>query len=348
MSRHIAPVALVSLLQIAGALSALGEEGPKAVLLEAVHDFGELHRGERVSTTFVVENRGDADLVIDRVASTCACLITEYEERIPPRGKGEIVAELDTLTVQGPSATFVRVSTNDPENPSLELTVKATVNNVIEAAPGYLQYQVVQGFAGRAAIGQVLWDPNGTPFSITRIESPSPFLSVTHREATDEERERLAPDADPDGVFYWVEAVLSADAPVGPLGGYLKIHVDHPEQSLVPLPVSGFMRPVFAVTPHEAHFGELSIGEDGLTQGFFVKNFATETIPITDVETDVEGLEVEIEETKEGRTWLVTLAFPPTMTKGPFSGKLRIHTSSERAPLVEVPLSGTILEDTPQ
>lgn len=344
MSRHLVSAALFSLLAAGGVLPVFADDGPKAVLPEAVHDFGNLGRGATASTTFVIENQGDADLLIDRVVSSCACLATEYAERIPPDGKGEVQVELDTLTVQGPVSSSIEVGTNDFDNPTLELTVKANVENVISATPGYFQYSAVQGFDKRGIVGQLLWSPDGSPFTITRIESPFPeYLTASHREASAKERELAGEQAGGKGPYYWVEAELSPDAPVGPRSGFLKIFVDHPKQSLVPLPVSVFMRPVFAVTPHRVDFGELSLEGEPHQQAFFVKNFATETIPITKVESGVEGIEVELDEQETGRTWILTVTVPPSMPKGPFSGELRIHTASERAPIVTVALNGTIL-----
>jgi hypothetical protein len=343
MSKQLVRVSILLLVLFAAAIPSLAQGKPKAVVVEAVHDFGDLGRGDRVSKTFVIENQGDADLVIDRVISSCVCLATEYEERIPPGGKGEIEVELDTLTVQGPSMSSIEVGTNDPDNPTLQLTVKAKVDHVVHVNPGYFQYRVVQGFRERGAVGQLLWSSDGTPFTITRIESPTPYLTVTHREATATERQRAGELADADGPFYWVEAVLSPDAPVGPQSGFLKIFVDHPKQSLVPLPVSIFMRPVFAVTPHEVDFGELDIEDEARFQDFKVSNFATETIEITRWESDVEGVEVDLLKVEEGRSWRLTVTFPPSMPKGPFEGEVRLHTESDRAPLITVPVTGTVL-----
>lgn len=352
MVRHSIRLVIVSLLVIGvmgvvsvigGSSSSFAQGVPKAVIEEPIHDFGTLYRGAHVSTSFRIENQGDAELVLKRVSSNCACLVTEFEERIPPSGSGEIKAELDTLIVQGPVSSFIQVSTNDPDNPTLQLTVKATVENIISVEPGYFDYSVVEGFRGRAAIGQLLWSPDGAPFKITRIEPPFPYLSVTYREATPEERKRAGKQAEGDGPFYWVEGVLANDAPVGPLAGFVKIYVDHPKQSVVPLPISGFMRPVFAVTPNQVHFGTIALVDDEpLQQEFFIKNFATETIPITKVDTDIEGVQVELHEQQQGRTWRMTLTIPTSMPKGPFAGSLNLHTESDRAPLVTVPISATL------
>jgi len=342
MVRDFVRLILVSLVLLSGSSSTFAQGTPQAGVKEPIHDFGALNRGDRVSTSFVIENTGDAELVLDRVSSNCACLVTEYEQRIPPGGSGKVEAELDTLIVQGPIAAFINVGTNDPENPQLKLTVKATVENAIAVEPGYFEYSTVQGFRGRAAIGQLLWSPDGTPFTITRIETPYSFLSATYRDATPQERQRAGEQAAGDGPFYWVEAVLANDAPVGPLAGFLKVYVDHPKQSVVPLPISGFTRPVFAVTPAKANFGTIPMGDEPLKQEFFVKNFATETIPITKVDSDVAGLGVEIREEEAGRTWVMTLTIPADMPKGSFAGMLNIHTASDRAPVVSVPVSATL------
>ena len=54
---------------------------------------------------------------------------------------------------------------------------------------------------------------------------------------------------------------LANNAKVGPLADYVTVHTNHPKQKMVQIPVSGFVRPVMAVTPPTADFGKIELKE---------------------------------------------------------------------------------------
>jgi hypothetical protein len=231
------------------------------------------------------------------------------------------------------------VVSNDPTSPTLQLTVKAEIRYFIDAQPGYVRYTVVQDFDADTTVKQVLWAIDGSPMRVTKVESPYDFIETSFREVKPEE---IAVDAT--NKQQWsVETRISPQAPVGPIRGFLTIHVDHPKQSIVKLPVSGFVRPMLAVTPPAADWGELRIGEEGGRASVVVKNYATEKVTVTGAESTVAGITTLIEEVEPGRSYKVFLDYAPDMAKGKFSGVIRIKTDSPKKPMIEVPVRGTIL-----
>lgn len=135
---------------------------------------------------------------------------------------------------------------------------------------------------------------------------------------------------------------LSNDAAVGALADHVRIATTHPKQKLVTIPVSGFVRPVIAVTPPIADFGQIELKEP-LRRTFNVRNFATEPIKITSVEGGMPGLKTELEPVTEGREYQLRLTLNPGMAKGPLSGKLVLHTDSPKRPIIEVDLQGNVI-----
>jgi hypothetical protein len=135
---------------------------------------------------------------------------------------------------------------------------------------------------------------------------------------------------------------LSNDAAVGALADHVRIVTTHPKQKLVTIPVSGFVRPVIAVTPPIADFGQVELKEP-LRRTFNVRNFATEPIKITSVEGGMPGLKTELEPVTEGREYQLRLTLNPGMAKGPLSGKLLLHTDSPKRPVIEVDLQGNVI-----
>jgi hypothetical protein len=312
---------------------------PQALVAEPIVDLGEVTYGESRSLEFVIRNTGDDVLRIHAAKSQCACAVTDFTPEVAPGAEGKVSVRFDAALSGGPSAIPIEVVSNDPASPTLQLTIKADIRYFIEAQPGYVRYVVVQDFDADSTLTQSLWAIDGSPMQVTRVESPYDFIETSFREAKPEEVPAQAA-----GKQLWrVETRISPQAPVGAIKGFLTVHVDHPKQKVLKLPINGFVRPMFAVTPPEADWGELTIGEKGGRVSLVVKNYATEKVAITGAESSVPGITAEVSEIEAGRQYFVYLTYAPDMAKGKFSGVIRIKTESPKKPVIEVPVRGTIL-----
>jgi hypothetical protein len=317
--------------------AAPGAKKPKAVPVEAVSDAGQVAKGEKIVHDFELRNDGDAPLQVTDVRPACGCTVASYDKTIAPGKTGKIHIVVDTVNFSGPVNKGVTVYTNDAANPQIELTVQAKIEPYIAIKPGYARYMVVRGEAKEGTIVQTLWTPDGSPMDVVKVESPFPFLTASFRQAQEGER---VPEAT--GKQWRVEMLLSNDAPVGPLAGYVTVHTSHAKQKMLQIPVSGFVRPVVAVTPPIGDFGNVELKEP-LTKVLNVKSFATEPIKVTSIDQEGKGIQAKLQPLQDGREYQVQVTLSPTMGKGPFRGKLTIHTDSPKTPVIDVELRGTIL-----
>lgn len=338
MNRHFrsAILALCAALLVATTLYAQAGK-PKAVAVEPIKDFGVVPKGEKVVHDFLIRNDGNAPLEVTEVRAACGCTVVDFDKTIAPGQTGKVHAEVDTTTFNGPIAKSVSVFTNDTENAQLDLTVRAKVEPFIQAKPGYARYITVQGEPKTGTIAQTIWAADGSSFDVVSVDSPFPFLKTTFREATEAER---VPDVK--GKQWRVEMALDNNAPVGALADHVKVTTNHPKQKLVPIPVSGFVRPVLAITPAVADFGQVELREP-LRRTLNVRNFATEAIKITGVEGSLPGMKADFESLQDGREYQISVTLSPGMAKGPFTGKLLLKTDSPKKPVVEIPLQGTVI-----
>ncbi len=337
MQRHTKTVilALCAALLVAATVLAAGK--PKATIAEPLKDVGTVSKGDKIVHDFVIKNEGDADLQITSVQPACGCTVADFDKVIKPGQTGKVHAVIDSATFSGPISKGVSVFTNDPEHPQIELTIHAKVEPYISIKPGYARYITVQGEPLEGNIAQTLWAPDGTSWDITSIDSPFPFLAVTFHEAKPEER---LPDAK--GKQWKVEMKLSNQAKVGPLSDYVTVHTNHPKQKIVQIPVSGFVRPVVAATPPNADFGKIELKEP-LKKALNIRNFATEPIKVTSVDPTLpKGIDAKLETLEEGREYQVRIILNPELAKGPFLGKLVIHTDSPKVPTLEVEVKGIV------
>lgn len=341
MKRHLktANLALCGALLVAASLFAQGAATgkPKAVATEPIKDIGLVAKGEKAAYDFAIRNEGDAPLQIQEVRAACGCTVADYDKVIAPGKTGKVRVSVDTATFSGAIAKGVTVFTNDPATPQMELTIRAQVEPFVKVKPGYARFLTVQGENKEGTIVQTLWTPDGSPMKIVKVESPYPFLKVEYHEAKPEERLKEVEQAQ-----WKVEMHLSNDAPVGPLTESVKVYTDNPKQKLVQIPVSGFVRPIVAVTPPIANFGPVTIKEP-LRKSLNVKSFSTEPIKLTGAQSSIQGIEAKIEPVQDGREYQVWVTVNPDIAKGKFDGKLFLTTDSVKIPRIEIQLTGNAI-----
>ena len=309
---------------------------PRAVPVEPIFDAGVVTRGDKIEHTFAIKNEGDAPLTLRDVEPSCGCTVARYDSTIAPGERGRVHAVIDTKTFRGPIAKSITVFTNDKSNVQLRLVVKADVRPVVEAKPVYARFITVVG-EGREASEHLLWSTQGPPLEVKKVVSPFAFLEARVAEAGADERSSDGGDRQ------WKLTLELADgAPVGPLADFVEVHTNHPDMEVFKLPVSGYVRPVLAVTPQRADFGRREVDEPYKT-ALEIRNLGSADVELTAVAIDVPGVESEIEEVEEGKRFMVRLTLTPGMAKGPFAGKVEIETTSALQPRVEIDLRGTIL-----
>lgn len=318
--------------------AAVTQAQPKAVVAQPIHDFKEIEKTAKVSHEFVIRNDGTAPLLLREARPDCACAVASFDATIAPGATGKVRVELDPADQLGPIRKQVLVFTNDPAAPELQLTLTAIVRPQLLIKPGYARYIYVQKEAP-GTISQTIWSADGRDFKVLAVNSPYPHLKATFHEAKAEERL-----ADKPGKQWRVTTTLDPNSPVGALVEPVVIVTDHPLQKELTLEVSGFVRPVVAVTPPAGDFRNLKSGVEH-KGSVVVKTFATEAIAVTGAEIDLPGATATVETVAEGRHYLVRVTLPATLAKGPFTGVLRIKTASPKAPSVEVPLQGVVVSE---
>ena len=340
--RRLIPILILAVMLTVGAtvVSADGDESrPRAVPTEPIKDFEVVAKGEVIVHDFEIRNEGTAVLEITDVRPACGCTVVRYDKKIAPGETGKISARVKTDHFGGPISKSIAVFTNDPENPKLQLVVKANVKPYIAVLPGFARYNYVQG-EGSDAIAQTMWAADGSDVNIVSVKAPYEHLTVTYREATEEERHPKGT-----GKQWHLEFKLDSQSPVGALRDYVEIRIDHPEQKVAKIPISGFVRPRQHITPPKVDFGTLEGASLPLQRTLHFTNFIPDSIELTQIETEVEGLSARVVDSDRdvGFRFKLVLTLSPEMAKGDFDSTIKIHTTDRQNPIIELPVKGSIL-----
>ncbi|MEO8277893.1 MAG: hypothetical protein ABI639_16895 [Thermoanaerobaculia bacterium] len=307
---------------------------PQLVVDERVFEAGPVARDQVLDHTFKLRNTGDAPLNILGVTSAENTELLTHPTVIAPGGSEELRIRVPLLNDK-PVALLkqLELHTDDPATPSIILELRVMSTEYVGVRPGYARWISVQ-HEKPGTISQHLAATDGQNFDVLKTTSPPAGVTAVITQVK----------KDPAGPKEWnLDLTLSDNPPVGPIEGTLLIYINHPKQSIVPIPLSGFVRPVLAVTPPSLSVGDLTLAAKQ-SQAFLVKAFSTQAVHITSVEHDLKGFpQATIETRTDGHEYKVRLEFDPaTMPKGPFKGTLKIHTDSKNMPLLTVPIDGTI------
>ncbi len=312
-------------------------QSPKAVVAEPGIDAGSVFRGDKITHEFLIKNEGNSPLVISEVKPGCSCTATDYDKTIAPGKTGKVKVIVDPSSFNGPINKLVMVTTNDAANPQLELSVKATIFSYITAKPGFARYSILQDDDHINESKQVITSSDGTSFDITGAESDIPNTKITYHEAGADER---LPGIT--GKQWVVLIVLPNDVPVGPLNSNVHIKTNHAREKQIDIHVTGVVRPILGITPSSVDLG--SIESTGvIRQTINVRNFATNPVNVTSVESTIKGIEAKLDPMNPGREYIIRFSVNAAISHGAMNGKVIIHTDSNKKPVIEVPVKGTVL-----
>lgn len=100
---------------------------PEITFDTAVFDFGTILEGEQVSYVFKFQNTGKADLLIQKVETSCGCTVPEYDKKPVKAGEnGSIKVRFDSHGKDGQQYKTIKVISNCKDN-IFDLVIKGVV-----------------------------------------------------------------------------------------------------------------------------------------------------------------------------------------------------------------------------
>jgi mono/diheme cytochrome c family protein len=122
---------------VGGAEGEYGKRGPRLRFETTTHDYGNLRTDQGVVThRWIYHNDGDEPLRIIGTRPSCGCTATVVERgEIPPGGRGALEVTFDPSGQRGTVRKTLAVTSNDPTDPSVLLTIRARVEVVAPPEP---------------------------------------------------------------------------------------------------------------------------------------------------------------------------------------------------------------------
>jgi hypothetical protein len=322
---------------------------PKLVIDQGTkYDFkvlGQEYKGEH-QWTFTNEGKGVLEVRGSTVS--CSCMSSDFFEG-PEKKTGKLVkiqpGESKVITVNFDTKKwtnynqYVTLATNDPDLPTLNLTITGVVKPAIVTMPPDPSVSFASvGNEEPAHRRLMLGSPDHPEIKITKIISSNPDLIVGEsQELTPEEAKNFKLDKG-----YWINITLKPSPNLGDFNEEIVVETDHPSQKTVSVKAKGKIVGPISLIPDKVEMFNATSSNGGsqvLTiwaRGRASVNFVVEKKP--------EGMEVSIEPQPanpdvKGSSYKMTVKLAPGLESGRVEGEIFLKTDDPKATEIHVPVN---------
>ena len=338
LKQHLRLITFAAMLIGAATAFAQTDGSPMLVVPSKIIDIGTVAQGVTVDAVFDLVNEGDAKLVIKAVRPTCGCTVADFEPEIAAGATGQIKAKLDTKDFAGPVSKSILVMTDDPQNPTVTLVIKADIRPFVEILPRPLiRFNAVLNEPMNQTFIVVGADPEQT-MKIKSVESSVPFIATSVRQLGEDELVKGKSKSQ-----YEVTISLTDETPVGPVNAVLSVNTDLKEAPTVPVKVYGVVRALIHVTPAQVQFGSVE-SKTRPGRNLIVVNNRTDgtRIEISGATVDDPAFAAQVATIEEGRRYQVTVTVKPDADPGSRDATLTLTTTDKDFPTVTVPVRANL------
>ncbi len=299
--------------------------------------FGEVVQGETVEHTFMIGNDEPVDLRITEVVSRLST-VSVVDSVVPAGGETAVRLAIDTRRMKGPISEVAQIVFAGDREPEY-LSLRGRVVLPLQLTPQDRVYflNTVRGEPATEEILVINHRPD--PVRLLSVESSDPTFQVRA-------------DTLSDGRRYQLRVDLNPEAPPGRYEGTITLRTDSPEDAVREIPALAIVRDLVNTSISRVDFSTTLISgldfQAAARRTVQVRRHQGTDFEVTAATTDVSMLDVEIEPRTPGESYLVHLSINrERVVPGAFSGTLRIETNDPTAPLLELPITGTLLQTDP-
>ena len=291
-------------------------------------DVGSIDRGSAIERSVVLCNKGDAELIVRNVTSSCQCIAASVDgKNLPPGGKALLTIRVEPSNQTGRAVDKVGILSNDTAGPRI-LTVSYNVSPDIIVTPskvylgivkpGQLVHKTVRVSPHKDSTCKVLYAMSNLDGLVGRVTKP--------------EAAKDAPAA--------MEVEFKAPSKPGTYRGSLAITTVGPESITLTLPVVACVSDSVTITPAAVDFGAIQKGQPA-EEVLEVKCRSGTRLQAATTRTDTAT--VTIGSGDASHPIPVRLAIKPDAPLGPFAAEIRIEFAGADQFELVVPFAGEML-----
>jgi hypothetical protein len=320
----IGPFLLAVLAAVAAAAAPQLELAPNEL------DFGTVREGAVPERVLTLRNTGDAPLVIEKMQSSCACIVLpgldDDTRHLAPGAERAYQIQYKTAGYSGARKAMVAITSNDPAGPRV-LDVQIEIEMALRITPRAVHWaRASRGETNPERVTVTATDPDQT-VHLESIRSLHPHLQAS-AEMTTVDRQRAVA----------VAFALAEDAPLGPIAASAELIVRvGPQLVRTEIPVTVNVMGDMLVHPPAI----VSVNRP-LMPGTRVSQVTvtpTGGDPVRVLDILVTGsLRAEAPATEITDALIIPIYIAADAPAGPQAGQIHILTTSRDLPLVTIPV----------
>jgi hypothetical protein len=316
---------------------------PRVAVDRTEHDFGPVRQQGAYTTTFTIRNEGDAPLHVQSVRGECGCTQSELSSKeVAPGGTASLTVAFHTYTFVGPLTKHVRVGTDDPDRPTVDLALRVEVAaGIVVAPPNFFFQAALAGSSPTATVRVQYHEKFGAPFRVLGVETAG-MTPAGVAVAFD-----TKPFDAPPWHGYEVTMRFEKPPPIGLVSGSAMIRTDDAQSARVRALVGGSISGRVQVALARPNFGLLAQGKGGHLR-IPVRPF-DESVDLGEVTAAARSGRVKARverDAKDPRAWILHLEVPPDAPPGALDDVVELRTSVKGEEVTELPVAGKVLERT--
>ena len=308
----------------------VGYAGPRIVFTDPVFDFGQVEQGQKVSHLFGFANKGNRDLRIESIKTSCGCTAAVISaDVIPPAQYGTIRATFDTAQFSGEKAKSISVHSNDPLNPVTMLTLQGEITVEVEVEPAQLYIGRLSRGTEETYTVYVLYDEKKA-IEVTGITHTHPAIRVQTEDVQVDGKK---------GKRLRVSVTKAAE--LGRLNDQIVVTTTSKKTPTVTIPVFGSIEGDVVFLPPQVSFGVVRQGI-GKTRHIRIQNRSTQAVTVLHVTSSLDSVVAEITEITPGKEYRLSLHVKADSTPGKIRGSIEVLTDHPEEIHLSIPLYGMI------
>ena len=323
-------------------LKVWAEGTPKIQFDKTVYDFGKTSQVETVTGSFTFRNAGDAVLKLGKPTTSCGCTVADVKpDSLQPGEKGELTFSLNMPSVRSVLEKHITVTSNDPQKPNVELTVKADYVPLFEFKPTFVRFDIRSGSETNTTLE--IKRSDGKKLNITKTEASKPWITTKLDTSlnSNDQTARILVNAKPSG------------APRS-LAEYVSVFVDNSEKPVVSLYISGRILGDIAFTPEMLFWTISDPANFNKPEAEPLRSkrlIATSTVPgqsfeLSKASSSIPELSLELVAKEKGKTYELVAK----LTKLPVEtvhGIISIESDLSTQPKIWLPVTVAVLKENP-
>jgi len=270
---------------ISGNFSSKPERPPQISISEEEWDFGKVKPGTQPQHKFIITNKGNEDLIIERVWASCGCVqVSIFDNRILPGKSADLQAIFNTAGYVGMLEKIIYIKSNDPEEPEKKIKVKVDVEHQFKPKINTPATEWNMGLISQGDILNLSFTIENQGDADLIIDKIDTYEHIQYDNA-------LPLKILPKEKFELIFIYNSTNHKLGDVKEAVRIYCNDPITESFVIRISGYIKekeaPEISISPTGAIFDLAADSEAGAIDKFVLKNSGDDTIKITSIRTSI-------------------------------------------------------------